>query len=61
AAAEIGYRGAGGQWPTLYAAGSAKPPTAGRARPQLALFGETEHNIHQRWRPGAGAVTEAAH
>ncbi|UOT07342.1 FAD-dependent monooxygenase [Rhodococcus opacus] len=60
AAAEIGYRGAGGQWPTLYAAGSAKPPTAGRARPQLALFGETEHDIHQRWRPGASAVTEAA-
>ncbi|MCW4354660.1 bifunctional salicylyl-CoA 5-hydroxylase/oxidoreductase [Hoyosella sp. YIM 151337] len=51
AAAEIGYRGPGAHWPSLYAAGSAKPPAGGRARPQLTLRPEDVPEIHQRWQP----------
>ncbi|WP_235871151.1 oxidoreductase [Rhodococcus spongiicola] len=61
AAAAIGYRGPGAQWPSLYGAGSARPPVAGRARPQLALLPAAQADIHQRWRPRtATATTEVA-
>ncbi|TSD94237.1 bifunctional salicylyl-CoA 5-hydroxylase/oxidoreductase [Skermania sp. ID1734] len=51
AAAEIGYRGPGAEWPALYAAGSTQPPSAGRARPLLTLRPPTPPPVHQRWRP----------
>ena len=53
AAAELGYRGPGAEWPAHYRPGSAPPPgrTADRERPRLTLGTEPEPSIHQRWRP----------
>jgi len=51
AAASIGYKGPGAEWPPLYQAGSARPPSGGRARPLLSLRPVASPNIHQRWRP----------
>ncbi|MEU4803952.1 FAD-dependent monooxygenase [Actinosynnema sp. NPDC023587] len=52
AAADLGYRGPGAHWPPIHAAGRAKPPSAGRARPALALHPAEPEPVHQRWRPG---------
>jgi anthraniloyl-CoA monooxygenase len=51
AAASIGYNGPGADWPPLYQAGSATPPSGRRARPQLSLRPVASPNTHQRWRP----------
>ncbi|WP_433259970.1 FAD-dependent monooxygenase [Actinosynnema sp. CS-041913] len=52
AAADLGYTGPGAHWPSMYAAGSAKPPVGGRARPMLTLRSAETEPVHQRWRPG---------
>ncbi|MBB5953924.1 anthraniloyl-CoA monooxygenase [Saccharothrix tamanrassetensis] len=52
AAADLGYTGPGAHWPSMHAAGSAKPPSGGRARPVLALRPAETEAVHQRWRPG---------
>ncbi|HEX4251977.1 MAG TPA: FAD-dependent monooxygenase, partial [Pseudonocardia sp.] len=59
AAAELGYRGPGAEWPAHYRAGSAPPPgrTADRERPRLTLGTEPEPSIHQRWRPAGDRPT----
>jgi anthraniloyl-CoA monooxygenase len=53
AAAELGYRGPGADWPAHYRPGSARPPgpRSDRARPRLTLGGPAPADIHQRWRP----------
>jgi len=53
AAAELGYRGPGAEWPAHYRPGSAPPPgrTGDRERPRLSLGTAPEPSIHQRWRP----------
>jgi anthraniloyl-CoA monooxygenase len=57
AAAAIDYRGPGAKWPSLYAAGSARPPSGGRAKPQLNLLPVAAPELHQRWNPLANSAT----
>jgi anthraniloyl-CoA monooxygenase len=59
AAAELGYRGPGADWPAHYRPGSAPPPgrTADRERPRLSLGTTPEPSIHQRWRPAGDRPT----
>jgi anthraniloyl-CoA monooxygenase len=59
AAAELGYRGPGAEWPAHYRPGSAPPPgrAADRERPRLTLGTEPEPSIHQRWRPAGDRPT----
>ncbi|CCH31350.1 FAD-dependent monooxygenase [Actinosynnema sp. NPDC047251] len=52
AAADLDYTGPGAPWPPMHAAGRAKPPSAGRARPSLALRPAEPEPVHQRWLPG---------
>jgi anthraniloyl-CoA monooxygenase len=49
AAAALDYAGEGAFWPTMHAAGSRRPPSAGRARPQLSLQANVD-SLHRRWR-----------
>jgi anthraniloyl-CoA monooxygenase len=53
AAAELGYRGPGAEWPEHYRPGAARPmgPRADRLRPRLRLGRVPEPSIHQRWLP----------
>jgi len=53
AAAELGYRGPGAEWPPHYRPGSAPPPGRrdDRTRPRLSLGASPEPPVHQRWRP----------
>jgi anthraniloyl-CoA monooxygenase len=53
AAAELGYRGAGAEWPLHYQPGSTPPPgpRSDRTRPRLTLGLAAEPEVHQRWRP----------
>jgi len=49
AAAALDYAGEGAFWPAMHRAGSRRPPSAGRARPQLSLR-DKEDSLHRRWR-----------
>ncbi|MFI9389044.1 FAD-dependent monooxygenase [Kutzneria sp. NPDC052558] len=49
AAASLDYAGEGAFWPAMHRAGSGRPPSAGRARPQLSLR-DKEDSLHRRWR-----------
>ncbi|MEV6610343.1 FAD-dependent monooxygenase [Kutzneria sp. NPDC051319] len=49
AAASLGYAGEGAFWPAMHRAGSRRPLSAGRPRPQLSLR-PTEDLVHRRWR-----------
>jgi anthraniloyl-CoA monooxygenase len=49
AAAALDYAGEGAFWPAMHQAGSGRPPSAGRARPQLSLR-DKEDSLHRRWR-----------
>ncbi|QUQ62520.1 oxidoreductase [Kutzneria sp. CA-103260] len=49
AAAALDYAGEGAFWPAMHRAGSGRPPSAGRARPQLSLW-DKEDSLHRRWR-----------
>jgi anthraniloyl-CoA monooxygenase len=49
AAAALDYAGEGAYWPAMHRAGSRRPPSAGRLRPQLSLR-PTEDLVHRRWR-----------
>jgi anthraniloyl-CoA monooxygenase len=53
AAAELGYRGAGAEWPVHYEPGSTRPPgpRSDRRRPRLSLSTTPVPAVHQRWRP----------
>jgi anthraniloyl-CoA monooxygenase len=53
AAAELGYRGPGADWPAHYRAGARRPPgpRADRLRPRLTLGRASEPSTHQRWLP----------
>jgi anthraniloyl-CoA monooxygenase len=48
AAAALDYAGEGAFWPSMHAAGRRRPPSAGRARPQLSLRPD-EVSPHRRW------------
>ncbi|MFC0545868.1 oxidoreductase [Kutzneria chonburiensis] len=49
AAAALDYAGEGAYWPAMHRAGSRRPLSAGRLRPQLSLR-PTEDLVHRRWR-----------
>jgi anthraniloyl-CoA monooxygenase len=49
AAAALDYAGNGACWPAMHRAGSRRPRSAGRLRPQLSLR-PTEDLVHRRWR-----------
>ena len=49
AAAALDYAGEGAYWPAMHRAGSRRPLSAGRLRPQLSLR-PNEDLVHRRWR-----------
>ncbi|HTI19419.1 MAG TPA: FAD-dependent monooxygenase [Kutzneria sp.] len=49
AAASLDYAGEGAYWPAMHRAGSRRPLSAGRLRPQLSLR-PNEDLVHRRWR-----------
>jgi anthraniloyl-CoA monooxygenase len=51
AAASLDYDGDGAYWPRMHRAGSRRPPSVSRARPQLSLWPNESEKLHLRWRP----------